>query len=81
MPYGFKYRLGSHQIGKFSIRTEKIKEEMIEISIYDIIAAVVGILLFWILVYSSEKDKFDDKYEKIKFGGWCKKSQFPAKKS
>ena len=33
---------------------------MIEISIYDIIAAVVGILLFWILVYSSEKDKFNE---------------------
>ena len=45
---------------------------MIDISIYDIIAAVVGVLLFWILVYSSEKDKFDDKDEKIKFGGWCK---------
>ena len=28
---------------------------MIDISIYDIIAAVVGVLLFWILVYSSEK--------------------------
>jgi len=45
---------------------------MIDISIYDIIAAVVGILLFWILVYSSEKDKFDDKDEKMKFGGWLK---------
>ena len=45
---------------------------MIDISIYDIIAAVVGVLLFWILVYSAEKDKFDDKDEKMKFGGWCK---------
>jgi len=44
---------------------------MIDISIYDIIAAVVGILLFWILVYWAEKDKFDDNDEKMKFRSWC----------
>ena len=33
---------------------------MINITIYDAIAATVGILLWWVLVYSMEKDKFDD---------------------
>ena len=45
---------------------------MIEISIADIIAAFTGIVLFWILVYSAEKDKFDATDEKHKFGSWCK---------
>ena len=45
---------------------------MIEISIADIIAAFTGIVLFWILVYSAEKDKFDATDENYKFGSWCK---------
>ena len=44
---------------------------MIQISIYDVIAAITGITLFWILQYSAEKDKFDDNDEKMKFGAWC----------
>jgi len=48
---------------------------MIDISIYDIIASITGILLFWILQYSAEKDKYDDDQGegKIKFRGFCKK--------
>ena len=47
---------------------------MIEIAIADIIAAFTGIVLFWILVYSAEKDKFDDKDEKhdFEFASWCR---------
>jgi hypothetical protein len=67
-----KLGLGSNQIGKFSIRTQKIKGEMIQISIYDVIAAITGITLFWILQHSAEKDLVDAKDEKIKFGSWCK---------
>ena len=44
---------------------------MINITIADVIASTVGILLWWVLVYSMEKDKFDDKDEKMKFGAWC----------
>ena len=44
---------------------------MINITIYDAIAATVGILLWWVLVYSMEKDKFDDNDEIMKFGAWC----------
>ena len=45
---------------------------MIEIALEDIIAAITGIVLFWILVYSAEKDLVDAKDEKHKFGSWCK---------
>ena len=44
---------------------------MINITIYNAIADNVGILLWWVLVYSMEKDKFDDNDEKMKFGAWC----------
>ncbi len=37
---------------------------MIQISIYDVISAITGITLFWILQYSAEKDLVDAKDEK-----------------
>jgi len=46
---------------------------MINITIYEIIAAITGILLFWILQYSAEKDEYDNKNEKVKFIGFCRK--------
>ena len=45
---------------------------MIEIAKADIIAAITGIILFWILVYSPEKEKFDATDEKCKIISWCK---------
>ena len=44
---------------------------MINITISDIVASTVGILLWWVLVYSMEKDKFDDEGKHMNFKEWC----------
>jgi uncharacterized PurR-regulated membrane protein YhhQ (DUF165 family) len=44
---------------------------MINITIADVIASTVGILLWWVLVYSMEKDKFDNEGKHMNFREWC----------
>ena len=44
---------------------------MNNIEIMDLVSAFMGMFLFWILVYSSEKDELDAEDEKVKFHVWC----------
>lgn len=43
------------------------------ITSHEIVGAILGIVLVWILKYSKEKDQFDEKNESFSLKGWFKK--------